>query len=108
MSWLSVVVCLVKNGLARERYGVNLIKLDGQITLELMFGLKCLIAPDVPNNAGSLSPFEVLAQVGSIVHPQRPSRVTARHVIGQMLRDLSGDLIWIFRNRPKHASGMHA
>jgi N-methylhydantoinase B len=53
-----------------------------------VFGLKCLIAPEVPNNAGSLAPFEVLAPEGSIVHPQRPSPVTARHVIGQMLPDL--------------------
>jgi N-methylhydantoinase B/oxoprolinase/acetone carboxylase alpha subunit len=47
-----------------------------------------LIAPDVPNNAGSLEPFKVLAPEGSIVNPQRPSPVTARHVIGQMLPDL--------------------
>ncbi len=53
-----------------------------------VFGLKCLIAPDVPNNAGSLEPFEVLAPEGSAVHPLRPSPVTARHVIGQMLPDL--------------------
>jgi N-methylhydantoinase B len=53
-----------------------------------VFGLKCLIAPDVPNNAGSLAPFVVHAPEGSIVHPQRPSPVTARHVIGQMLPDL--------------------
>ncbi len=53
-----------------------------------VFGLKCLIAPDVPNNAASLAPFEVLAPEGSIVHPLRPSPVTARHVIGQMLPDL--------------------
>ncbi|WP_295520993.1 hydantoinase B/oxoprolinase family protein [Limnohabitans sp. Rim8] len=53
-----------------------------------VFGLKCLIAPEVPNNAGSLAPFEVFAPEGSIVHPQRPSPVTARHVIGQMLPDL--------------------
>lgn len=53
-----------------------------------VFGLKCLIAPEVPNNAGSLAPFEILAPEGSIVHPQRPSPVTARHVIGQMLPDL--------------------
>lgn len=53
-----------------------------------VFGLKCLIAPEVPNNAGSLTPFEVLAPEGSIVHPKRPSPVTARHVIGQMLPDL--------------------
>jgi N-methylhydantoinase A/oxoprolinase/acetone carboxylase beta subunit/N-methylhydantoinase B/oxoprolinase/acetone carboxylase alpha subunit len=53
-----------------------------------VFGLKCLIAPEVPNNAGSLEPFEVLAPPGSAVHPLRPSPVTARHVIGQMLPDL--------------------
>lgn len=53
-----------------------------------VFGLKCLIAPDVPNNAASLAPFEVLAEPGSIVDPRRPSPVTARHVIGQMLPDL--------------------
>lgn len=53
-----------------------------------VFGLKCLIAPDVPNNAGSLEPFEVRATPGSIVHPARPAPVTARHVVGQMLPDL--------------------
>jgi N-methylhydantoinase B len=53
-----------------------------------VFGLKCLIAPEVPNNAGSLEPFEVRATPGSIVHPLRPAPVTARHVVGQMLPDL--------------------
>ncbi len=53
-----------------------------------VYGLKCLIAPDVPNNAGSLEPFAVTAPAGSVVHPERPSPVTARHVIGQMLPDL--------------------
>ncbi len=53
-----------------------------------VFGLKCLVAPEVPNNAGSLEPFEVLAPPGLVVSPQRPSPVTARHVVGQMLPDL--------------------
>lgn len=53
-----------------------------------VFGLKCLVAPDVPNNAGSLEPFEVRAPEGSVVAPLRPSPVTARHVVGQMLPDL--------------------
>ncbi|MEQ9812267.1 MAG: hydantoinase B/oxoprolinase family protein [Azospirillaceae bacterium] len=51
------------------------------------FALKCVIAPDVPNNAGSLGCFEVAAEPGSCVAPERPSPVTARHVIGQMLPD---------------------
>jgi N-methylhydantoinase B len=53
-----------------------------------VFGLKCLVAPEVPNNAGSLEVFEVRAPEGSVVAPARPSPVTARHVVGQMLPDL--------------------
>ena len=53
-----------------------------------VFGLKCIIAPAIPNNAGSLEPFHVLAEEHSCVHPLRPAPVTARHVIGQMLPDL--------------------
>jgi len=53
-----------------------------------VFGLKCLVAPEVPNNAGSLAAFQVRAEPGSVVHPLRPSPVTARHVVGQMLPDL--------------------
>jgi N-methylhydantoinase B len=53
-----------------------------------VFGLKCIVAPEVPNNAASLAPFVVLADEGTIVHPRRPSPVTARHVIGQMLPDV--------------------
>ena len=53
-----------------------------------VFGLKCIIAPEIPNNAGSLEPFHVLAEENTCVHPLRPAPVTARHVIGQMLPDL--------------------
>ena len=35
------------------------------------------------------APDEVLAEAGSIVDPQRPSPVTARHVVGQMLPDIA-------------------
>lgn len=53
-----------------------------------VFGLKCIIAPAIPNNAGSLEPFRVRAEEHTCVHPLRPAPVTARHVIGQMLPDL--------------------
>lgn len=53
------------------------------------FGLKCIIAPSVPNNHGSLSVFRAVAEEGSAVHPIHPSPVTARHVIGQMLPDVA-------------------
>lgn len=53
-----------------------------------VFGLKCIIAPAIPNNAGSLEPFRVRVEDGTCVAPVRPAPVTARHVIGQMLPDL--------------------
>ncbi|MBT3790008.1 MAG: hydantoinase B/oxoprolinase family protein [Alphaproteobacteria bacterium] len=53
------------------------------------FGLKCIVAPAVPNNHGSLEVFRVAAEEGSAVHPLHPSPVTARHVIGQMLPDVA-------------------
>jgi N-methylhydantoinase B len=52
-----------------------------------VFGLKAVIAPHVPNNNGSLSCFDLVTEPGTCVDPIRPSPVTARHVIGQMLAD---------------------
>ena len=70
-----------------SRYGINSPKC--YTDAYTIFGLKCVIAPKIPNNAGSLAPFRVEAEPGSIVHPQDPSPVTARHVIGQMLPDVA-------------------
>jgi N-methylhydantoinase B len=53
-----------------------------------VYGLKCAIAPDVPNNAGALAPFRVAAPEGCILNAHRPAPVAARHVVGQMLPDL--------------------
>jgi len=69
-----------------SRYGINSPKC--YTDAYSAFGLKCVIAPDVPNNAGSLGCFDVDAPAGSCVAPERPSPVTARHVIGQMLPDV--------------------
>ena len=53
-----------------------------------VYGLKCAIAAEVPNNAGALEPFTVTAPEGCILHALRPAPVAARHVVGQMLPDL--------------------
>lgn len=53
-----------------------------------IFGLRCVISPEVPNNFGALEPFQVTAPEGSILNVQRPWPVAARHVIGQMLPDV--------------------
>ncbi len=52
------------------------------------FGIKCAIAPEVPNNAGSLDLIHVAAPPGTITNALEPAAVTARHVVGQMLPDL--------------------
>jgi N-methylhydantoinase B len=52
------------------------------------FGVKCLVAPGIPNNAGSLEVVTVSAPEDSIVNPLRPRPVTARHLIGQTLPEL--------------------
>jgi N-methylhydantoinase B/oxoprolinase/acetone carboxylase alpha subunit len=52
------------------------------------FALRAAIAPDVPNNAGSLEPFEIHAPEGSVLNVQHPWPVSARHIIGQFLPDV--------------------
>ena len=53
-----------------------------------VFGLACAIAPEVPNNAGSLSLYRITAPSGSILNARKPAPVAIRHIIGQMLPDV--------------------
>jgi N-methylhydantoinase B len=52
------------------------------------FGVKCIVAPRVPNNEGSLSVIRVTAPEGSILNAPPPAPVSTRHVTGQMLPDV--------------------
>ena len=52
------------------------------------FGVKCIVAPKVPNNAGSLSTIRVTAPKKTILNAEHPSPVSVRHVTGQILPDL--------------------
>ena len=49
------------------------------------YALKCAIAPEIPNNAASLAPFEITAPENSIVNAVFPAPVALRHVIGHMI-----------------------
>ena len=51
------------------------------------FALKCAIAPNIPNNAASLLPFETYAPDNSIVNAVHPAPVALRHVIGHFIPD---------------------
>ena len=52
------------------------------------FGVKCVIAPNVPNNAGSLAHILVKAPENCIVNAPHPCAVVARSSIGHMLPDV--------------------
>jgi N-methylhydantoinase B len=52
------------------------------------YGLKVAIAPEVPNNAGSLAPFEITAPEGCILAARRPAPVSVRHVLGHLVPDV--------------------
>lgn len=52
------------------------------------YGIKLLVNPDVPNNAGSLSVVTVSAPDGSLLNAHHPAPVAGRGSIGQLLPDV--------------------
>ena len=52
------------------------------------YALKCAIAPEVPNNSGSLEPFRITAPEGCILAARRPAPVSVRHVMGHLVPDV--------------------
>lgn len=67
-------------------HGINLVM--NYTTAYTAFGVRAAIAPEIPNNAGSLAPIEISAPVGSILNVEKPRPVSARHIIGQFLPDV--------------------
>ena len=51
------------------------------------FAIKCVIAPKVPNNAGSLEVIEIRAPEDTIVNAPFPRAVAVRSVIGHLVPD---------------------
>ena len=69
-----------------SRYGIN-VPLNYAAAYSV-FGIRCLVGPDIPNNAGSLAPFVVRAPEGCILNAPFPAPVAMRHTIGQLTCDL--------------------
>ncbi|MGB0852721.1 MAG: hydantoinase B/oxoprolinase family protein [Pikeienuella sp.] len=57
------------------------------------YALKCAIAPEIPNNAASLTPFEIEAPVNSIVNAVHPAPVALRHIVGHFVPDAVYDAL---------------
>ena len=69
-----------------SRFGVNVPEVYTRAYA--CYGLKCAIAPQVPNNTGSLDPFEIMAPEGCILAARRPAPVSVRHVLGHLVPDV--------------------
>jgi N-methylhydantoinase B len=52
------------------------------------FGINCIVAPTIPNNAGTLDAVKVTAPPGTIVSATYPAAVYARSSIGHMMPDV--------------------
>ena len=52
------------------------------------FGIKVVVAPEIPNNWASLAPFHMEIPSDCILNAPRPYPVSVRHVTGQLLPDL--------------------
>ena len=68
-----------------SKYGINVVL--NYTKAYTCFGVKCVVAPDIPNNYGSLEPITFSAPDGCILNVQRPFAVAARHIIGHLLPD---------------------
>jgi N-methylhydantoinase B len=51
------------------------------------YALKCVVAPDIPNNSASLALFTVSSPI-NILNAVRPAPVSLRHIFGHMVPDL--------------------
>ena len=51
------------------------------------YALKVAIAPEIPNNAASLEPFEFTAPENTIVNAKHPAPVALRHIVGHFVPD---------------------
>ncbi|MEP1613152.1 MAG: hydantoinase B/oxoprolinase family protein [Roseobacter sp.] len=69
-----------------SRFGVNVPEVYTRAYA--CYGLKCAIAPQVPNNTGSLEPFVITAPEGCILAAKRPAPVSVRHVLGHLVPDV--------------------
>lgn len=49
------------------------------------YAVKCVVAPEVPNNHGSFVPIHVQAPLGSLLNPEPPAPTAARHILGHYL-----------------------
>lgn len=68
-----------------SRYGINVPVIYSKAYAS--YAIKCIVAPEIPNNAASLAVVQV-ASPPNILNAPRPAPVSLRHVIGHLVPDL--------------------
>ncbi|TAN15702.1 MAG: hydantoinase B/oxoprolinase family protein [Rhizobiaceae bacterium] len=68
-----------------SRWGINVPMIYSKAYAS--YAIKCVVAPDIPNNSASLAAFTVTSPT-NILNAERPAPVSLRHVIGHMVPDL--------------------
>lgn len=54
-------------------------------TAYTMYGLKCILSPDIPNNEGAFRPIRIDAPLGSIINHRFPTSGCSRAMLGHYL-----------------------
>lgn len=72
------------SGLSRLGYNVPLCYTEAYAA----FAIKCIVAPEIPNNHASLSVVRVSAPENCILNAQFPAPVAARSLVGHMIPDV--------------------
>jgi len=70
---------------AQSKWGINCPMIYSKAYA--CYAVKCVVAPDIPNNSASLEPFTV-SSPPNILNAERPAPVSLRHVMGHMVPDL--------------------
>lgn len=68
-----------------SRWGINVPLIYAKAYAS--YAIKCVVAPDIPNNAASLAVFNV-SSPPNVLNALRPAPVSVRHVLGHMVPDL--------------------
>ena len=79
------VICDFTGSSGLDKKGINVPLVYTQAYA--CYALKCAIAPEIPNNAASLAPFEITAPENCILNALHPAPVALRHVVGQLIPD---------------------
>lgn len=80
-----VVHCDFTGSAPISRWGINVPVIYTKAYAS--YALKCVIAPDIPNNWASLQAFTI-SSPENILNAPRPAPVSVRHVIGHLVPDL--------------------